>query len=164
MDREIKYALVKNRYSDITENHLETWDEFINRFKSPEIGDKDGKGFLPADIDVGPRNASRVLSLDLLVLDVEAKTRRINGKKEVSDPSPPPFNKLMENIEGLGLLCLGHTSYSHKSDKIIPKGKVERYRLIFLLSRAIQPCELKPLGQSIAEKLNITECYDKGAL
>ena len=70
----------------------------------------------------------------------------------------------MENIEGLGLLCLGHTSYSHKSDKIIPKGKVERYRLIFLLSRAIQPCELKPLGQSIAEKLHITECYDKGAL
>ena len=53
------------------------WGQLTQRLAQSDIGIKDGTGWLPVEIDPGPRNAERVKSVSLLVLDVEAKSEKI---------------------------------------------------------------------------------------
>ena len=133
------------------------WGQLTQRLAQSDIGIKDGTGWLPVEIDRGPRNAERVKSVSLLVLDVEAKSEKINGVKVIVGPEPPTPEGMRAELEFLGWHCTLHTTYQHTVDH-------PRYRLVFELSHPIAPTELKPLGSHVANLLGLSDCYDKGAL
>ncbi len=126
---------------------------------------------MPAHIQPGQRTAARVESITYLVLDVEAESdplRDADGNvlldehgdrlKTIVGPLPPDPGELADEITRRGWRCCWHTSYSHTG----PDNP--RYRLIFDLTRPLQPQELKPLGKHVVSLLGLSECYDKGAL
>lgn len=154
-----------------------TFDMLAASFAEPKLGAKDGPGWLPADIEVGPRNGERVKSISFLALDVEADAEPVkdeNGKslrdghgdiiKRVIGPEPPDVDTMLAELALHGWRCILHTSYSH-GGTILPEGiEHPRYRLIFDLSRSLAPAELKPLGLHVASLLGIADCIDTKAL
>jgi hypothetical protein len=121
------------------------------------IGAKDGPAWMPALIEPGPRQGSRVQSVSLLVLDVEAKAQVVDGKKTVTGslpPSPEEMVALMQERKVAGYVI---TSYSHGN------GLGPRYRVIALPHRSIRPDELKSALRGFAEWLGVIDCVDTSA-
>ena len=153
----IHIALAPSVTSHVTEARKVTWSELSQRLAQCNPGTKDGAGWLPVEIDSGPRNAERVKSVSLLVLDVEAKSEKIDGVKVVVGPEPPTPEAIRAELELWGWQCFFHTTFQHTV-------KHPRYRLVFELSQPIAPTKLKSLGEHIVSLLGLSDCYDKGAL
>jgi hypothetical protein len=166
----IQIASVNNRTSGVVKSLSLPWDKLSARFAKCEIGDKDGSGWMPADIEPGPRTAERVKSISLLVLDVEADAENVkdeDGKplldangdnvKRYIGPEPPAPDAMVAELGLWGWRCILHTSYSHSPDH-------PRYRLTFALSRPLTPDEVKPLGLHIAALIGIGDCIDAACL
>jgi hypothetical protein len=119
---------------------------------SPEtVNDlKDGKGWMPAQIDVGQRTAERVKSISAVVLDIEAS-------KAAPHIQPPAFDEAVERVRAKGWRAYAHTTFQHRPD-------APRYRLILAIDRDIKPEELRPLGLHVAGLLGLDAVTDKAAL
>ena len=119
---------------------------------TPETIDamKDGKGWMPAQIDVGPRTAERVQSISAVVLDIEAA-------KATPKVQPPAFEEVIERVKAKGWRAYAHTTFQHRPD-------APRYRLILAIDRDLRPDELKPLGLRVAALLGLELVTDKAAL
>ena len=153
----IPIALVEDRYSGVVKTWQADWEKLSRRLARCDIGEKDGRGWMPADIEPGPRTAERVKSVSLLVLDVEAEAENIDGEKKIIGPEPPVSDAMSAEIGLWGWRCILHTSFNHAADN-------PRYRLTFDLSRPLTPEELKPLGLHVADLLGIGDCVDTGCL
>jgi len=151
--------MVRNATSGVIESRSLTWDQLTKMLSLTVPGKKEGPGWVPADIPVGPRNIESVKSVSLLVLDVEAKTITDikTKKKKVIGPEPPSFDEIFNEITSHKWHCFLHTSCSHSVEH-------PRYRLILDPDRSLTAGELKPLGLYIAELLALTRCLDIGAL
>jgi hypothetical protein len=143
-------ALVADKKSQIIKKATPKWSRFGKLLSKAGIGEKDGYGWLPAIIDIGPRKSDRIGGITALVLDIEAC-------KKTPEVQPPKPKKIMAKILSSGLSCILHTSYTHTPKK-------PRYRLIFPLSRILHPNELKGVGTKIVQELGLNLTYDKGAL
>lgn len=129
------------------------WDELAEMLSSPGVGQKDGAGWMPADIEPGPRKGERVHSVSLLVLDVEAETQGRGEDKRVIGLEPPPFEAMRSEICARRWRALLHTSYSHSPDH-------PRYRIVLDVSRPLEAHEVRPVGEHVALLLGIRDACD----
>lgn len=154
-------AIVENKRAPVRKSGSAEWaklDAIFTRHETvpghvtPETIDamKDGKAWMPAQIDVGPRTAERVKSISAVVLDIEAV-------KGVPDVQPPPFEEVVERVRAKGWRAYAHTTFQHRPD-------APRYRLILAVTHDLKPGELKPLGLHVAALLGLAPVTDKAAL
>lgn len=172
-----KIAIVENRQSHVVATHEITYEKLAMRLSQCVAGAKDGRGWLPAEIEPGQRTAERVKMVTFLVLDVEATAEAVksadghtlldeNGDviKLARGSEPPSVNEMRAEVAARGWRCILHTSYSH-GGPIQPTGVDHpRYRLVFDLSRPLANSELKPLGKHVAALLGIADCIDEKCL
>jgi hypothetical protein len=178
MSEKYPIAMVDHCRSAIVDKSYVTFDELTKTtYAQPEIGTKDGYGLVFADIDEGPRTAARVRSISFLGLDVEADAEAVKDDKgealrdqhgdiikRVIGLDPPSVDDMIAELTLLGWRCLLHTTYSH-GGSILPEGvEHPRYRLIFDLSRPLQPAELKIFGLYVADLLGLGDCFDSPCL
>ena len=170
-------AFVDDCRSHITAVQQVTFEDLAGRFDSAAIGAKDGPGWIPAHIELGPRKTERVKAVSFLALDVEADAENVKGDdgeplrdkhgdivKQVIGPEPPSVDALLAELSLHEWQCFLHTSYSH-GGSILPEGiDHPRYRVTFDLSRPLRPEELKPLGLYVAALLGIDDCFDRKCL
>lgn len=170
-------ALIDGSNGGVKTTKQVTFGTLSEGFKTPSIGQKDGKGWIPADIPPGPRKKERVKSVSFLVLDVEADATAVQdaeGKelkdkygdtiKQVTGAEPPGFDDMAAELSLHGWRCFLHTSYSH-GGAILPEGAEHpRYRIVFDLARPLAVDEVKPLGLHVSSLLGIGDCIDKKCL
>jgi hypothetical protein len=170
-------AIVTDCHSPVSEVRQVTFGKLAGWFAAPKLGTKNGEGWLPAEIEIGPRNGERVKSISYLALDVEADAEPVKGEsgellrdpqgdiiKRVIGSDPPDVDAMLAELALWGWRCCLHTSYSH-GGAILPEGSAHpRYRLIFDLSRPLALGELKPIGLHVAGLLGIGDCFDSKAL
>ena len=151
-------AFADDQYSPVRESAQWDWSQLSSRLAQCDAGQKEGPGWMPAEIEPGRRCGERVKSVSLLVLDVEAETeKRADGVKVVVGAEPPTPEAMRAELELRQWKCIFHTSFQHTTEH-------PRYRLIIAVSRPQAPTELKPLGTLIVNMLGLSDCYDKGAL
>jgi hypothetical protein len=163
-------AFVSNKTSPVKLSKALSWGGITSELAKIKVGAKDGSGWIPADIEVGPRTSDRVKSVSLLVLDIEADAEPVkdesgnpvldaNGDiiKKVIGPEPPDFGAMLAEVELWGWRCILHTSYSHTDEH-------PRFRLVLDVGRLLQPAEIKPLGLHVAGLLGIDDCIDTKCL
>ncbi|WP_295407947.1 YfjI family protein [uncultured Thiocystis sp.] len=127
-------------------------------------GPKDGPAWLPADIDPGPRTATRARSWSTMVMDIEAHASTdATGIKTVDGPEPPPLDAMADEIRDIGWRAHLHTSHTHLDPEIRPLDQDHaRYRIVFALDRPLLAPEIKPLLEHLARVLGVSDAYDKG--
>ncbi len=164
----LRIAFVAGMNEPAIISHAEpTWGELSALMGTPEVREpKDGRGWLPADIKHW-RNGPNAGAWCVLVLDIEGETRTDKGTKikTVIGPEPPPLDEALSEADLCGWRAIGHTSHSHRDPAILPNGvEHHRYRLVFAVSRPVQPGEIKPLGEHVAKRLGLAECLDRKPL
>lgn len=162
----IPIATVANRRSAVINSKQVSWAALSERLSKVDTGGKDGTGWVPADIAVGPRTQERVNTVSLLVLDVEAKCKKDDhGVRHVIGPEPPAVDDMLVELGLWGWRCIVHTSHSHLDPAIMPEGEHHRYRIVFDLSRPLaNEGEIVPIGLHVASLLGIADCLDTGCL
>ncbi len=111
-------AVVKNYRSRVTEVRQVTFNELAARLSTSKIGAKEGTGWVPADIEPGPRTAERVKAVSYLVLDVEADAEAVKDEtgtplndkhgdiiKRVIGPEPPDVDDMLAELAVQGWRC-----------------------------------------------------------
>jgi hypothetical protein len=171
----ISIAFVKSCKAPIHDVDVTKFDK-LDFLSECAIGPKDGPGWLPAEIDEGPRNSSRVRSVSCLGLDVEAASESVidpntgeilldchgDAIKRVAGVDPPPVDAMVAEIALHGWNAVLHTTYGHLNPATQPEGvEHPRYRLVFELSRPLQPDELKLLSLYVAMRLGLGDSIDK---
>jgi hypothetical protein len=187
-ERTYPIAYVGHRKSPIEKRHAITWRALSAGLSKISKGEKDGKGWLPADIALGQRAAERVQAVSVLVLDVEADAQGVllldeNGQpvkdakgknvpvldeygdivKRVTGKAPPSIDEMIAELDLWEWRFILHTSYSHSAEHA-------RYRLLLDLSRplvaqgAMAENEIKLLAPHVAERLGIAYCVDKSCI
>lgn len=173
----LTFAIVASKEASVHTTQRVTFDELAARFKTPQVGQKNGSGWMPAVIEPGPRKGDRVAAWSLLVLDVEADAEAVkdsDGKplldkngdviKRVIGPEPLAPDEMLAELSLRGWRGFLHTSYSHGGE-IMPEGiEHPRYRLALAVSRPLLPDEIKPLGLHVAGLLGVDDCFDTGCL
>ena len=150
----INIALVSSKTSPVIESISIDWDKLSARLSVCEVGIKGGRGWLPAKIAPGPRNADRVEFVSALVLDVEARTEMIDGVKTIVGREPPSPAEMSAEVSAWGKACVLHTSFQHNTAH-------PRYRLVFRVSRSLLPGEVKISAHHLAHLLGLSECFDR---
>ncbi|MDO9227087.1 MAG: YfjI family protein [Pseudomonadota bacterium] len=155
----INTAFVSNKTAPVASVKAMDWADLSAMLGNVQTGDKDGPGWMPANIEPGPRTGERVKETTALVLDVEADTKKdqATGIKQVVGPEPPEPEAMAAEVALSGWACILHTSHNHSMEH-------PRYRLVFLLSRPLAHAEIKPLGLHVARLLGISDCIDAGCL
>ena len=153
----MQIAFVENRTSGVSKTQHPSWMQLSKRLARCDIGEKDGSGWLPADIEVGPRVGARVKSVSLLVLDVEAKAEMVLGLKQIVGAEPPAPDAMQAELALWGWRCILHTSFNYSDEH-------PRYRLVFDIDRPLAAGEIKPLGLHVAALLGISDCIDTSCL
>ena len=160
-------AFVPSKAGLVTDARTLPWDGLVAWLGKVTVGEKDGPGWLPADIQPGPRTADRIKHVSLLVLDIEAKTVAdpVTHAKEVVGTAPPAPSAVATELGLWGWGGVIHTSHSHLAPDILPAGvNHNRYRLALRVSRPLVPGEVRPLGLHVLSLLGLTDCADKGCL
>lgn len=160
-------AFVNTKDAPVSKVTSIAWPALVAMLADVKIGPKNGAGWMPAEIDTGPRTAARVRSISYVVLDIEAEAVAVNGDdgepitdthgervKRAIGPEPPGVDDMLAELELFGWRAFVHTSYSHGPEHA-------RYRVVFDLSRPLLPAELRPLVMHIAALIGVSDCVDK---
>lgn len=158
-------ALADSVTGPVTETRRGTWSDLSALLGHVREGGKDGQLWIAGDHAPGPRGNEHVKTVSVLALDIEAKTKTLDGIKTAVGPEPPLFADMLAEIQLVGWRCIAHTSYSHLDPAIHPVDVAhQRYRLVFALSRPLAPAELDPLGRHVAGLLGVADCFDPALL
>ena len=164
--RMLVFATVSGHGCPVDAQHGADWDGVCQMVATHTVNEaKVGPGWLPGRIAPGPRTGDRVTSWDVLALDVEATAQHIPGTdmKRLTGPKPPTVTELATEIELMGWAAVLATSHSHEAPA--EGGTLgPRYRVVFNLSRALLPDEIKPAGLAVARLLGLTDCFDAKCL
>ncbi len=163
-------AFVPAKNGEITKATSIAWPALVAMLGKATVGPKDGPGWLPVEIDKGPRTAARVRSISYVVLDVEAKAEPVKGDdgepitddvgdiiKNVTGPEPPGVDDMLAELELFGWRAVVHTSYSHGPEHT-------RTRVVFDPSRPLQLKELRPLALHVASLIGVSDCVDTSCM
>lgn len=137
----INYAIAESVHSTVTTNKC-SWRALCSNLSRVSIGQKDGPGWVAAEIPDGPRKSERVLSVSLLVFDIDNKDHTITDID------------LQEKILSSGYRAVIHSTYNHSPEN-------PRFRLILDISEPISPENHKALLLHIADNLGISDFIDK---
>lgn len=161
---ELRWGLVANKHAPVSRQVSGTWPPLAKQLTTHTVSlNKDGPGWMPANIAPGPREGERVTQWCVLVLDIEAKTVDSPDGKVVTGPFPPSLHEIADRMRLFGMAGALATSHSH----LAPAGSGTlgpRYRIVLLVSRPIEVHEIKPLAFSVAEFLGLRECLDSKSL
>jgi hypothetical protein len=154
-----------------------TWRELVQKLTKlpPCDGTKDGKAYVPGC----SRSLSKVESVSLVVLDIEAKASGVKNDdgvlavdehgdvvKRVNDGAalPPPVAEVAERLRIMGWTGMVVPSYSHLSPSIEPKDKDHhRYRIVLQPTRSVLKEELEGVVLQAASYLGLEGCLDDGS-
>ena len=154
----VPVAFVLCAKGQVTECAPMAWNELAELLGTVTEGPKDGRAWVPAAINPGPRKGERVQSVTALVLDIEADAVcESDGGKRVTGPEPPPLKELAAELVLLGWRAILHTSHSHTPEH-------SRYRAVFAVSRPLNKAEVRTLGLHVASVLGIADAVDTGCL
>ena len=140
----IKYAFAHSLQQHVVSEEC-TWDFLISYLKKARQGKKDGSGWIAAEMPDGPRKSEKVLSVSLLVFDID------NQDDTITDID------LRKRVLSSGYKAIIHSTYSHTPDN-------PRFRLILDISEPISPENHKALLLHVAQNLDISDCIDKVCL
>ena len=170
-----KWGLVNSCNEPVHAIHTGGWQDLCTLVATHTVSDrKDGPGWVPGLHSVGKRIKDRAGPWDVMVLDIEAKTVNVTPGKEadgkrVAGPLPPTVEEISTELSLQGWSACIATSHSHEG-KAVPDADHPsqtlgpRYRLVFEVSRPVQPTEIEPLGLYLAVLLGLSECLDHGCL
>jgi hypothetical protein len=96
-----------------------TFDQFVELL-TPQSGEKDGSGFSPATFKHNHRGRENLISIEMIVLDVE------ENKK--TGEIPPDPKEVVERLIERGFHGVVYTTYNHVPD-------APRYRVVLFLSK-----------------------------
>lgn len=153
----ITFAAAANKTAPVSKVYQMPWGEFCEVISSHKpAADKNAvAGWLPADIDPGPRKGERVKAITALVMDIEGRAEGTGEDKHLVGPAAPEISELALDISLHGWAAVLASSYSHKTGDLGP-----RYRVIFPLTRHLTKDELKTLLWHVADLLGLHECLD----
>lgn len=140
----IKYAVAESVHAPVITNKC-SWRALCSNLSRVNVGQKDGPGWVAAEMPDGPRKCERVLSVSLLVFDIDNKDHTI-------------FDiDLQERILFNGYRAAIHSTYNHTPDK-------PRFRLILDISEPICPENHKALLLNVAQDMGISDFIDKACV
>jgi hypothetical protein len=137
----IKYAFAHSLQQHVVSKEC-TWDFLISYLKKARQGKKDGSGWIAAEMPDGPRKSEKVLSVSLLVFDID------NQDDTITDID------LRKKVLSSGYRAIIHSTYNHTPDN-------PRFRLILDISEPISPENHKALLLHVAQNLDISDCIDR---
>ena len=137
----IKYAFAHSLQQHVMSKEC-TWDFLISYLKKARQGKKDGSGWVAAEMPDGPRKSEKVLSVSLLVFDID------NQDDTITDID------LRKKVLSSGYRAIIHSTYNHTPDN-------PRFRLILDISEPISPENHKALLLHVAQNLDISDCIDR---
>ena len=140
----IKYAVAESVHAPVITNKC-SWRALCSNLSRVNVGQKDGPGWVAAEIPDGPRKSERVLSVSLLVFDIDNKDHTIIDID------------LQERILSNGYRAAIHSTYNHTPDK-------PRFRLILDISEPICPENHKALLLNVAQDMGISDFVDKACV
>jgi hypothetical protein len=140
----IKYAVAESVHAPVITNKC-SWRVLCSNLSRVNVGPKDGSGWVAAEIPDGPRKSERVLSVSLLVFDIDNKDHTIT------------YIDLQKRILSSGYRAVIHSTYNHSPEN-------PRFRLILDISEPICPENHKALLLHIAENLGISDFIDKACI
>lgn len=140
----IKIALASKAAATKIRPKETTWTQLCKKLAYVNPGLKDGPGWIPADIDSGPRLSDRVRSVSVLALDIERK----------NETPPPDLDWIRCNLDLLDYDAHVHTTYNHDPEN-------PRYRIIFRLAEPMPPAMLKKALSAIADRAGLSDCWDR---
>jgi hypothetical protein len=140
----IKYAFAHSLQQHVVSKEC-TWDFLISYLKKARQGKKDGSGWIAAEMPDGRRKSEKVLSVSLLVFDID------NQDDTITDID------LRKKVLFSGYRAIIHSTYNHTPDN-------PRFRLILDISEPISPENHKALLLHIAENLGISGFIDKACV
>jgi hypothetical protein len=156
--RALHVASVPKKVGEVDRATVIQWDGLVELLTTFKVGNKDGRAWLPADIDPGPRKGERVRAISALVLDVERQDKKDKEGNVTERGIEPPAPQLMlEELREEGLRAVVHTTHSHTEAS-------PRYRVVIATDRDLEPTELKPLGMLMAARLGLAGQVDRGAI
>jgi hypothetical protein len=123
---------------------------------------KEGPGWVPGDIPVGPRSKVLVTQWPVLALDVEGRAEGVAGTetKRLVGPPAPPVKVVADAVRARGWRACLATSWSHEEPA--EEGSLgPRYRLVFAVSRPVRVTELEPLAEHVAALLGVAGALDR---
>jgi hypothetical protein len=137
----IKYAFAHSLQQHVVSKEC-TWDFLISYLKTARQGKKDGSGWIAAEMPDGPRKSEKVLSVSLLVFDIDNKDDTITDID------------LRKRVLSNGYRAIVHSTYNHTPDN-------PRFRLILDISEPICPENHKALLLHVAQNLDISDFIDR---
>ena len=140
----IPAAIAKSPRAQVKRRHI-TWEKLSSIMSKPEVGQKNGRGWVAADIPDGARRKNRVKSVSLLVYDIDNKDVVIR------------LDELAEVISKKNYKAIVHSTHSHKPDS-------PRFRLILAVSEPISPDDYRAVALRIASELGIDRNIDRACL
>ena len=133
VSNELSMGLVENKTS-LVRSVLLTKTELKEKFSEPQIGLKDGPGYVPSNIPTGRRLTALVKNVSFLVFDIDNKEQAISEGEIIS---------IVESYNYEGIL---HSTHSHQVD-------APRFRLILFVSVPIAAMSYQDILYRVAEQL-----------
>lgn len=118
-----------------------TWGEFSAVLVAGHIerDDKDGPGFVLAEMSKPYRAAANVTRFDAVLLDMDSH----------GDTQPPPPDIAAEMLAASGLAGVVYTTHSHTDD-------APRYRVVVPLAEPVLPADLQRVTRAAADAIGLT--------
>lgn len=160
----LSWGVVQSKSAQVSDRTSGTWTELARLVTAHTVSaEKDGPGWLPADIAPGPRVGDRAGGWCVHVLDIEAPSADGPDGRVVTGPLPPPMHEIADRMRLFGMAGALATSHSHEAPA--KNGTLgPRYRIVLPVSRPIAVNEIKPLAFRVAEFLGLRECLDTNSL
>jgi hypothetical protein len=140
----IKYAVAESVHAPVITNKC-SWRALCSNLSRVNVGSKDGSGWIAAEIPDGPRRNENVISVSLLVFDIDNKHHTIT------------HGELKKRILSNGYRAAIHSTYNHTPDN-------PRFRLILDISEPICPENHKALLLHVAQNMGISDFIDKACV
>ena len=133
-------------YASEFNSAVHTWSSFKDLFRIPEIGTKEGRCYVAADMPDGRRSQSLINTTSLIIFDLDSKGDSIISTEDIVDAVKN------ENVE-----AILHSTFSHTENK-------PRLRLICKTSSPIDADKHKQVLLSAADKLGIAGVIDRACI
>ena len=133
-------------YASEFNSAVHTWSSFKDLFRIPEVGTKEGRCYVAADMPDGRRSQSLINTTSLIIFDLDSKGDSIISTEDIVDAVKN------ENVE-----AILHSTHSHTENK-------PRLRLICKISSPIDADKHKQVLLSAADKLGIAGVIDRACI
>lgn len=138
--------LSKNEHN-VRNKYMEDWNVtkpgFVECFKTPTVGSKDGSYFLMGHCTEPKRSAQNMKEANLIILDCDSRLDKNLNVIQGAPPVEQACNVLKESPRS----CLLYTTFSHRKD-------YPRYRIVFFPDVPVKPEDVGAVTKAMFEWFN----------